>query len=219
MKKSIDIKTNRKRTIINKPDIPQKEKYIKYIKPNKPSLKSSILFNFIVFILIITIAAISGLIIKEYNFFNFGSFYDNTLANIFPSSSPSKTTTNSPSPFITISPTSSPLNTPAPTPILTPTSTTSPTPEPATSKSISIAIYNGSGRAGEAGALAKKLRSTGYTRVTSANAASKRANTIIYYKPINKSAAEEIQKVISKPNAILQEKSIPQDIQIITGKN
>jgi len=103
--------------------------------------------------------------------------------------------TPTPTPFVaTITALASPTAVPTIAPTLTPTPSVVPTPSSAQRTAISIEVQNGTGTTGDAGVAKAALEKAGYSKVTTANAASQNATetTLTYSSDVSMGVVNEI---------------------------
>ncbi|HWA52086.1 MAG TPA: LytR C-terminal domain-containing protein [Patescibacteria group bacterium] len=115
--------------------------------------------------------------------------------------------------------------TPEPTSDLTTVSTPVPTPSPtpADKTALNVSVLNGTGIAGEAGILADKLKTLGYTNVTTGNADSQNATTttVDFGPNVSQDVVTEINSTLNDmyTSVSTDSSALPSgtDIQITTG--
>lgn len=77
------------------------------------------------------------------------------------------------------------------------TSTTSSESATVDKASVKVRVLNGNGRSGEASLVAESLKDDGFANITTGNAASRYAATVIYYNTGKLAEAKAVQKVVS----------------------
>lgn len=103
--------------------------------------------------------------------------------------------TPTPTPFVaTITALASPTAVPTVAPTLTPTPSVVPTPSSAQRTAVSIEVQNGTGTTGDAGVAKAALEKAGYSKVTTANAASQNSTqtTLTYSSDVSMGIVNEM---------------------------